>query len=163
MDRKWLACAGAACAFGLGVTLAGCGSGAHDGADASIAERCGSRGRPVTIARVVAAFRKHGITLDINVRDCEHPSLSSLDVTNGGPTGLKNNPSVTAREGTVQCRVRNRNYGRRVNVTKYSTDTETYLDALNVDCAVYPSDKRSEARQVRRVKRALEELVRTTP
>ena len=56
-----------------------------------------------------------------------------------------------------------RSFGRRVTVIKYSSDTETYLRALNINCAVYPFDMTREAGQVRRVKQALQALVRATP
>jgi hypothetical protein len=128
--------------------------------------RCGSRGAPITLARLVRVARTNGVTLDIDERGCEQPERiqTSADATNLGPSGLKRRPRVYLREGDVFCtvvRVRHvRN--RAVEVVKYPTDTETQVRVLNVDCAVYPSDAASEQMQVNRLKKALEAVARTT-
>jgi len=71
---------------------------------------------------------------------------------------------VLREEGFVTCHVAHlkNTASRKVEVVKYPTDEETQVGVLNVGCAVYPFDERSERKQVARVKKALEQLARMT-
>jgi hypothetical protein len=128
--------------------------------------RCGSRGAPVTLAKLVRVARANGVTLDIDERGCKQLERiqTSADATNAGPSGLEQRPRVHRREGHVLCTVVRMPHAsnREVDVVKYPTDTETQVQVLNVDCAVYPSDAASEQMQVNRLKKALEAIARLT-
>jgi hypothetical protein len=129
--------------------------------------RCGSRGAPVTLARLVEVFRANGVTLDIDERTCasspkKRSDAALPDATNGGPSGLSQAEELERREGFVLCNVGTKDLGRQVDVVKYPTDSETYLRALNVDCAVYPHDAASEAKQVGQMKKAFDALLSET-
>ncbi len=128
-------------------------------------KRCGARGEPVTVARLVRVFHANGVTLDINEDTCgrseaERSAAALQDATNAGRTGLRQTDAVKNAEGHVLCRVdRTSIYGSRVSVTKYDTDVETHLGALNVRCSIYPSSDTAAATQINRVKQALQALV----
>jgi hypothetical protein len=128
--------------------------------------RCGSRGAPVTLAKLVKVARANGITLSIDRRGCKELERiqTSADATNAGPSGLERRPSVYLREGHVLCTVVRVPHARNreVVVVKYPTDTETQVGVLNVGCAVYPSDAASEQMQVNRLRKALEAVARMT-
>jgi hypothetical protein len=79
--------------------------------------------------------------------------------TNLGPTGLTRDDDVAQVEGDVLCDVFDKSSGPKIRVVKYKGDEETYINALNVNCSVYPSDATSEDRQVSRLKAAFEALV----
>ena len=125
--------------------------------------RCGSRGSPVTLQELVDVARQHGITLDIQEVTCDKtkgekvPGFDS-DATNGGPGGLDLPDASELREGHVLCDVAYESFGAAVEVTKYATDTETYIRAANVECAIYPHSTVQEAAQVGRLKDALEDV-----
>ncbi len=128
--------------------------------------QCGSRGAPVTLAKLVKVLRANGITLDIHRRGCQRPESdpNHPDATNAGPSGLDPQPGVFRREGHVLCDVARVPHAsnRDVKVVKYANDVETQVGVLNVGCALYPSDAASEARQVNRLKKALKALSRMT-
>ena len=128
--------------------------------------RCGSRGAPVTLAKLIRVFRANGITLDIHRRGCRRPESDPHhpDATNAGSSGLEPRAGVFRTEGHVICDVARapRARNREVEVVKYPTDTETHVGFLNVGCAVYPSDAASERKQVNRLENALEALARVT-
>lgn len=153
----------------LGVVLAtcafsfGCGA-AEESLDADVLARCGERGAPVTLAKLVEVFRANGITLDINQRRCEHPDATDSDATNFGPSSIERDKQVARTEGDVLCDVgvMSDSVGRKIEVVKYDGDEETNLRVLNVQCSVYPYDAESETAQVGRVRDALEELVTET-
>ncbi len=117
----------------------------------------------MTLDRLVEVFRANGITLDIDEPKCASRDSPDPDATNGGPSGVEQHQEVEREEGSVLCRIGFDTIDREVEVVKYPTDEETYLDVLNVGCAVYPYDAASEAAQVDRVKEALEARVRKTP
>ena len=127
--------------------------------------RCGSRGSPVTIAKLVEVFRANGITLDIDEETCrssaqERAAAALPDATNAGPSGL--DEAYEVWEGHVLCDAGSADFGRKIEVIKYKGESETFLRVLNVHCTVYPYDAASEAMQVEQVRRALEALVRET-
>jgi hypothetical protein len=123
--------------------------------------RCGSRGSPVTLQELVDVAREHGITLDIQEETCgkaegeKAPGFDS-DATNGGPGGLDLPDERVLREGHVLCDVADASFAATVQVTKHATDTETYIRAANVACAIYPHSTAQEAAQVGRLKNAME-------
>lgn len=125
--------------------------------------QCGSRGSPVTLQEFVDVAREHGITLDIQEETCDKPEDEQVagfdsDATNGGPGGLDLPDERELREGHVFCDVDDESFGAAVEVTKYATDTETYIQAANVHCAIYPHSTAQEAAQVGRLKDALEDV-----
>ena len=123
--------------------------------------RCGSRGSPVTLQEFVDVSREHGITLDIQEETCgkaegEQVAGFDSDATNAGPGGLDQSEERRLREGHVLCDVADESFAATVQVTKYATDTETYIRAANVECAIYPHSTAQEAAQVSRLKNAME-------
>jgi hypothetical protein len=152
----------------LVVATVGCGgdvaSNVETSPDLDLERRCGARGSPVTLEKLIKTARANGIRLDVHRRGCERAAADPHypDATNAGPSGLEPDPGVFRREGHVICDVaeaRNAK-NRSVEVVKYPTDRETQVGVLNVGCAVYPSDAASERRQVARLMRALEALTR---
>jgi hypothetical protein len=123
--------------------------------------RCGSRGSPVTLQELVDVSREHGITLDIQEETCgkaegEKVAGFDSDATNAGPGGLDLPDDRSLREGHVLCDVADEGFAATVQVTKYATDNETYIEAANVQCAIYPHSSAREAAQVGRLKNAME-------
>ena len=157
----------------VAVIAAGCGGDTAELPSAStntseniLLALCGSRGAPVTLAKLVTVLRASGTTLEIHRRGCEGPRANRhhADASNAGPSGLEPRQGVYSREGHVLRHVAwaPRASNRNVEVVKYPTDTETQVGVLNVGCAVYPSDAASERKQVNRLKRALQALARMT-
>ncbi len=153
-------------ALALAFTARGCDGG--DGATGVVhltpAQRatCALRGKPITLGRMVRVFRAHGISLSIDEPNCfktekQRADAALTDASNFGPTGLIASKPIRREQGDILCRVALNASAkhRHVVVTKYPTDTETYVSVWNVDCAVYPSDQASEKRQVERVRRAM--------
>jgi hypothetical protein len=130
--------------------------------DGSLLAKCGDRGAPVTLAKLVSVLRSQGISLDVDREGCNAPESDPHHphATNAGPSGLSLEPGVARREGHVLCHVvRAPNAkNREVEVVKYPTDEETQVGVLNVGCAIYPTNAASEARQVNRLRDALEAL-----
>jgi hypothetical protein len=125
--------------------------------------RCGSRGSPVTLQELVDVAREHGVTLDIQEETCRKaegekvPGFDS-DATNAGRGGPDVPEERRLREGHVLCDVSDASLAAKAQVTKYATDTETYIRAANVECAIYPHSTAQEAAQVSRLKDALEDV-----
>ena len=135
-------------------------------------ERCGARGAPITLARLVRVFRANRITLSIDEPDCSATEKARKDgalndATNAGRSGLEisKNKHVERAEGSILCTVYRSTSitSRKVYVTKYSTDYESHVGTLNVDCAVYPYNQSSERAQVEHVRRAMVALVTGLP
>jgi hypothetical protein len=108
----------------------------------------------------------HGISLTVDRYACASPESddTNADATNGGPTGVELPEERNRSQGHVLCTLaRVRDGPRVVDVVKYPTDEETHVSVLNVECSVYPYDAVREAKQVERVKRAMQALERTTP
>jgi hypothetical protein len=129
--------------------------------------RCGARGSPVTVAKLVDVFRARGITLAVDEDGCTEWARE-----NGGPrvVAASNAPSasgagskqVLRREGLVVCRVDSVGSVRTVDTVTVA-DPETAFTALNVHCAVYPSDAGGERAQVARLRGAMHALVEAMP
>jgi hypothetical protein len=138
------------------LTIAGC---ADDRVrtDASQTSPCANDGTPITLVRLVRTFQDNGVSLEINERSCTRGRGSGA--TNLGPTGLRRDDKVAQIEGDVLCDVFDKSSGPKIRVTKYKGDKETYVNALNVNCSIYPSDPASEDGQVSRLKGAFEALV----
>jgi hypothetical protein len=149
------------------VVATGCGPGSSNTASPTDSAECEPRQTaPINVQTLVRVFRAKGISLDVDVRKCMDPNRTSPDATNLGPGGLDGDERITREQGDVLCdlweKPGERVVGeeRKVLVTHYRTDTETYVSVLNVSCAVYPSSAEAEERQVSQVKSALEALVR---
>ncbi len=122
--------------------------------------KCGERGKPVSLTRLVRVFRANGITLDMKESTCRMPlkkRASALEIaaTNAGHDGLSSTEEVDRREGHVLCHVLPRSWERSPRVVKYPDEQETNASVLNIACAVYPSDAESETAQVERLRKAL--------
>lgn len=144
--------------------VSGCGGDGQERLTPEARARCGARGAPATIDKIVDVLRANGITADLNERGCGDLAEGNPEVTNAGYDGLhQQSDEVRAIEGDVLCVVFPRSYGRTVEITKYPDDWETIVGVLNVQCSLYPTEEASRQRQVRRLTRALEALVRATP
>lgn len=139
--------------------LVGCANEKADDDEPPSAAPCIDQGKPVSVAELARVFQDNGISLEANARSCSFDG--SAEATNLGLSGLERNEAVTRREGDVFCSVDGKG-GPEVHVVKYETDQETRIDALNVNCAIYPYDAASEERQVRQLKGAFEALVAST-
>ena len=150
----------------MSTAVVGCSAAANQAADQlgpKALARCGARGTPVTIAKLVRVFRKNGITLEINQKTCVESERVDADATNAGVNGLQQSNETKRREGVVLCSVNFHSSDRSVRTVKYDTDKQTYVDVLNVNCAVFPYDAARKKSPVARVRRALEAVVRATP
>jgi hypothetical protein len=65
------------------------------------------------------------------------PAEASNDTGDIGP----DQQQITAREGDVLCDIQPRSTGSPVRRAHYSGDAQTYVQVLNVVCAVFPSDE----------------------
>jgi hypothetical protein len=139
----------------LPLAVAGCNANGS-----GVTAACASFGDPVTVATLVETSKEHGLSLEINERWCEEREPTESQATNAGAKGLTPQPDVSRREGDVLCFVGTSGDSREVDIVKYPTDRETYLDVLNVSCAVYPYDAGSEEQQVSRVAAVLRDLAR---
>jgi hypothetical protein len=111
----------------------------------------------VAVAELVSVFRANHISLR-NDRQCVSPPILA-EASNGSGVSVKRGERITAREGDVICTIQPDSKGKRVRRTHYSGDQMTWLNALNVLCAVFPSDGVHAARQIGNAERALHQLV----
>ena len=139
--------------------LSGCGTSPSAENEAGPPGRCGKgRMSPITIAELVTTFRANHISLH-NEHHCSSPQ-SLAQASNGNPAEGPSAEAITAREGDVICTIDPRSIGRKIDRSHYSGEQQTYLAVLNVLCAIFPSDDAHAARQIERVKHALQELAR---
>jgi hypothetical protein len=113
--------------------------------------------KPVTVADLVSAFRANHISLR-NDHECVSPPILA-EASNGGGVSVKRGAMISAREGDVICTIQPDSTGVVVTRTHYRGDQMTWLSALNVVCAVFPSDDVHAARQIGNAERALHQLV----
>jgi hypothetical protein len=113
--------------------------------------------KPVTVADLVSAFRANHISLR-NDHECVSPPILA-QASNGGGVSVKRGAMISAREGDVICTIQPDSTGVVVTRTHYRGDQMTWLSALNVVCAVFPSDDVHAARQIGNAERALHQLV----
>jgi hypothetical protein len=64
---------------------------------------------------------------------------------------------VSQREGTVLCRLAPSGTQPFESI-KFAGERETLVEALNVSCTVYPSERSRERAQVARLNRAMRDL-----
>lgn len=126
--------------------------------------RCGSRGAPVSLQTLVDVFQEHDLSLEIQEPTCGKPEREQVagfdaDATNAGPEGLGAPDDRRRKEGHILCDVAASSFQAGVEVTKYETDSETHIDALNVSCTIYPDSTAREAAQVAQLKKAMEAVV----
>jgi hypothetical protein len=112
---------------------------------------------PVAVAELVSVFRANHISLR-NDHECVSPPILA-ETSNGSGVSVERGERITAREGDVVCTIQPGSKGKRVRRRHYSGDPMTWLDALNVVCAVFPSDDAHAARQIGNAERALHQLV----
>jgi hypothetical protein len=132
-----------------------------DGVSTAEFDACADRGEPVSLRDLVRAARDHGISLEIDRNTCATPEAERVAGFDSDATNAPGSADETrrAREGHVLCDVADSGRGA-LEVTKYPTDSETYVDALNLHCSIYPSDAASEREQVQRVVRTMRALER---
>jgi hypothetical protein len=111
----------------------------------------------VAVAELVSVFRANHISLR-NDHECVSPPILA-EASNGSGVSVKRGESITAREGDVICTIQPDSTGVVVTRTHYRGDQMTWLSALNVLCAVFPSDDVHAARQIGNAERALHQLV----
>jgi hypothetical protein len=112
---------------------------------------------PVKPKELISVFRKHGVSL---AREGCSSRPSIAQASNMTTHYLSQEEAITKREGDVICHLEPGLIGPSVRRIRYEGEQETRLDALNVACAVYPSDDAHAEQQITRVLRALAELVR---
>jgi hypothetical protein len=135
---------------------------------ASELDRCGSRGKPVSLEELIRIFRRHGISLELDEDTCVMPVKErgrayDPDATNAGPSGLSQPDQIEREQGHVMCTVADSGVDHELVVNKYSTDTETSFVVHNVDCVLYPYSTAVEAEQVARVKKAMKAVSASVP
>jgi hypothetical protein len=113
--------------------------------------------KPVTVTGLVSVFRANHISLRTE-HGCSSPPILAEASNNTGGTGPRQ-AQITAREGDVLCSILPRSTSSRVQRARYSGDAQTYVQVLNVVCAVFPSDDIHAERQIGNAKRALNRLV----
>jgi hypothetical protein len=163
-DIRVRSSAGLVTFFVICLGVVACGESGKYTPTSEVVERCDALGGPVTAAKLVDVFRANGVTLDVNYWGCERSDFTEVAATNAGITGLESKDEVESGEGFVLCGLTFEEHARsRVEITKFPTDTETYVSALNATCSVYPSDSTREDAQVRRVANALRAVSRAVP
>ena len=121
----------------------------------------------MSLQTLVDVFQENDLTLEIQEPTCGKPEREQVagfdaDATNAGPEGLKTPEDRRRKEGHILCDVGESSFHEGVEVTKYETDSETHIDALNVSCTIYPDTPAREAAQVAQLKRAMEAVVSAT-
>jgi hypothetical protein len=143
----------------VALALSGCGSSAPQQATTVTPGQC-SKGpmKPVTIAELIGTFRTNQISLR-NEHSCPSPPIlaeaSNMRVASG-----PRQQQISAREGDVICTIQPRSTGPKVRRAHYQGDAQTYVQTLNVVCAVWPSDNAQAATQIDNVARGLRQLAR---
>jgi hypothetical protein len=112
--------------------------------------------KPVTVDELVSVFRANHISLR-NEHGCSSPPL--LAEASNMSVNPKREETVNAREGDVICTIEPVSKSAQVRRRHYSGDQMTYLTALNVVCAVFPSDDVHASRQIGSAEQALHKLV----
>ena len=135
------------------VLVSGCG----ESTPAQTTSACVRPADPIKVDRLVAVFRRNGISLDANTRVCEGKTLA--DATNLGPDGLSGEEAVKEAEGSILCFLGTSGDDARVRRYEYEDEDYVGLVALNVSCNIFPIGSAGEE-QVDRVERALAELGR---
>jgi hypothetical protein len=133
----------------------------EEGPTAAELARCGARGAPVSVQKLVDVFRANDISLAIDEDTCSISEQARVeggrpDATNAGPSGLSQTDEVELKEGFILCHVEDEILSDELVIKKWDTDTETRLAVHNVRCTIYPHSASTEAAQIARVKKAME-------
>jgi hypothetical protein len=113
---------------------------------------------PVTIEELVSTFQANDVSLHDEHSCLSRPSLAEA-TNDDGSIGARQE-LITAQQGGVVCTIEPDSHGARVSRVHYSGDPMTWVSALNVICAVFPSDDAHAAPQIRAVERSVRALVR---
>ena len=147
-------------ALSVVVLASGCADSSDDAGPAP-AEPCVVPGlRPITAERLVEVFQSNGISLEIDRTVCEdssHPTIAKA--TNAGPNGLDSEPEVLREEGFILCDLGSESTGRGVSRTQFDGERIRSVSAMNMSCAIFPSDEANAERQVAQLERALRAVV----
>ena len=141
----------------VALALSGCGSSTRQQATTVIPGQCGKGPmEPVTIAELIRTFNANQISLR-NEHSCSSPPIlaeaSNMRVAKG-----QRQQQISAREGDVLCTIQPPSAGSKVRRAHYQGDAQTYVQTLNVLCAVWPSDDAQAATQIDNVAQGLRQL-----
>ena len=107
---------------------------------------------------LVDVLQAHGFTAQRTV-ECVSPGAVAQVANASEETSTEEFDRVDAEEGHVMCDLFGSGNDVRVDRTHYPEDRETYVDVLNVSCAIFPAPER-EREQVARLERALRAVAR---
>jgi hypothetical protein len=116
---------------------------------------------PVVMSELVSTFRANRVSLQDEHSCSSPPSLGQASNTAAGVGSSQKR--ITAEQGDVVCTIEPDSVGARVRRVHYSGDEQTWVDALNVECAVFPSDASMANTEIEAVERSLRALVRLHP
>ena len=163
----------------VGCSLAACGGGESEsgpgaaGTTTNVGEtgelpppgqRCrGGPTRPIELETVIAAGRRHGITLYSDPECQPDPTVVSQasNVLLYGPnTNTDRESEITQAEGAVTCMLREDagpTAPKAVERVRYPGDEETHFTLLNVDCVIYPEPHKADE-QLTRLQAVMDDL-----
>jgi hypothetical protein len=127
-------------------------------------QRCrGGPTRPIELETVIAAGRRHGITLYSDPECQPDPTVVSQasNVLLYGPDANADRESeITQAEGAVTCMLREDagpTAAKNVERVRYPGDEETHFTLLNVDCVIYPEPDNADE-QLTRLQAVMDDL-----
>ena len=121
------------------------------------AERCESRGAPVTIDDVASVLSDSGITMmRVNQAKCDDPGSDLPDATNVRPTPGSTKASCPAGSARQKDSFDDLELGEERNpaITVREVGGTTTMTVLNVRCTIDPLEK-DAARQVAQLREAM--------
>lgn len=125
-----------------------------------VANRCGSRGSPVTRADAADILRDSGIrSMRINQAKCESPTSGLPDITNMSPTAQEREGIVSCWVGAQKDPFADLELGeeRDPAITVREVGGKTSMTVLNVRCVIDPSEE-DGPRQIAQLRGAMESL-----
>jgi len=127
-------------------------------------QRCrGGPTRPLELETVIAAGRRHGITLYSDPACQPDPTVVSqaANVLLYGPNANADRErEITEAEGDVTCMLREDagpTAPKTVERVRYPGDEETHFTLLNVDCVIYPEPDKADE-QLARLQAVMDDL-----
>jgi hypothetical protein len=127
-------------------------------------QRCrGAPTRPIELETVIAAGRRHGVTLYSDPACQPDPTVVSqaANVLIYGPdANADREREITEAEGAVTCMLREDagpTAPKTVERVRYRGDEETHFTLLNVDCVIYPEPDKADE-QLTRLQAVMEDL-----
>ncbi len=125
-------------------------------------EHCpGGKTQPLGVQTVVAAGRRHGVTLydDPQCPDPTVVSQASNILLYGPHTNSPQGDEIQKREGDVTCSLfARKTFSANVQRIHYPGDEQTEFRLLNVECFIFP-DAAKENDQLRRLRDVMNDLL----